>query len=362
MMKKLLTSEKIKTNIVDKITDETKITQFQMTIHDDDLTTSSESDDEYTLKCKKPDRYDIFENMCNIIINTDNAQISYKLCDTEISINGTCFSVEDVGDVKNMLCDLLQISQERKQYINNIKKDIDVVTDEISKTNDKDNAINKISESIDEIIKSISSLKKKLKKQLSVQTKFESINDEISQTQMQIDENNKTANKKHKLAYDITTVKQKIADAQEKLKDDPDNENLVALINKNNFLVRDYDQYMQNNKHIIEANNKNTELLEKKSELENEKNNIESQLEQFSEMESQITEKEELLAKLNEDHENLDGLDESKLTKKLDKLKLTLKKINKKQFTYDILDEVITQSLTMKTQRKNITLNFDCFA
>lgn len=357
-MKKLLTSDKIKTNIVEKIINDSKITQFQMMLHNDDISTS-DSGDEFTVKCKKPDKFDIFKNMCNITININGSSISYKLSDTEISINNTCFSIEDVDDVKNMLCDLIEISYERKQYIDNIKNDIDEVNNEILKTNDKDSAINKISKSIDETVKCISSLKKKIKKKSIVQKKLESINDEISKIQIQLDDNNKTVNKKHKLAYNITTVKQKIADAREKLKDDPDNENLIALINKNNFLVRDYDQYMQNNKHVIEANNKNTELLKKISELENEKNNIESQLEQFSEIESQIIEKEESLVKLNEDHENLIDLDENKLTKKLDKLKLTLKKINKKQFIHDILDEVVTTSLTINTQQKNITLNFD---
>jgi len=354
---KILTSNKIKTNITDAATENASLVQFQMIIPND---INFEADnDEYAIKCQKPEKTNIYDDLCCFKISLgDGNIISYIREKNEIKINDECFNEEHVSDAQKKLCKLLNIQHKHQQYVETIQNDINNAMELIEKYNNKDDIIEHKNDEINENANILRELKKKIKKKKKIMEKKQDIEFSIKNVKELINENNKKCVKKKKLSYDIDTVNQKIKDAQEKLKNDPENENLINLINKNNFLVRDHDQYMQNNKHIFDAHNKNEELCSKLHDMENENKNIMEQINVFIDIETQISTADAHIISLNEDCDTLNNLDIDVLTSNLSKLTLVLKKIKKQTFMNEVLDDVIFKILATK-KNKNITINFN---
>ena len=350
-MKKNLTSEKIKANILDNISNLTEAKYFTMTQNSCCIDTSNS---DILIKCKYTHDYNIFEDECNLCFVFDEVDINYKNDGTYVFINNDKFNLGNIDDIKNKLCEIMGVSTLKDVHVKNILDEINIVEDDINMSHNKKNITQNIDKDIEDIHNEISTSSKKLKKLSTKQKLVESLEKEINELKEQIKENNKTTEKKHKFSYNIDTVRQKIADAKTKLEEDPDNENLIALINKNNFLVRDYDQYMEKNKNIFEVDNKNTELIKKLKEHEDTKNKTETEIEKLNELQNNISKKENKLKELNEKIDNINNLDFDKLQKKLDKLNLTLKKINKKMFLHDIIDDIIQNIFTIDTNKKNI--------
>jgi hypothetical protein len=115
---------------------------------------------------------------------------------------------------------------------------------------------------------------------------------------------------------------------------------------------------MQNNKHIIDAHNKNEELCCQLSDLENENKNFEEQINVFIDIETDINAAETFIISLNNECDELNNLDIDNLTSNMSKLTLVLKKIKKQTYINEILNDVILEILATK-KNKNVTINFD---